>query len=335
LKRTERVMWRDAFVVLVAMISLSACRRDAGPQDISGTGTVEAVEVTIGNKIPGQVLQVVPREGVLVKVGDVVARIDHADLDLELERSRAGVRAAEAQLTLLRRGPRKQEIRRAEQMVEQARAALDNARTTYRRAQDLLARKVVPQSNVDNARAQVDVLQAQHNASQEALSVLRAGSRLEQLHMAEANLDQAEMLVRILEKKIADCTVTSPTAGRVVARFLEPGELAGTGTPIVRVADLSGVWIMIYVSETELGRVRVDGQAEIRVDSFPDKAFLGKVTYVSPQEEFTPKNIQTKDERVRMVFGVKVEAQNPDESLKPGMPADVVLLDTRPEGGGK
>jgi HlyD family secretion protein len=328
-------MWRDAFVVLVAMISLSACRRDAGPQDISGTGTVEAVEVTIGNKIPGQVLQVVPREGVLVKVGDVVARIDHADLDLELERSRAGVRAAEAQLTLLRRGPRKQEIRRAEQMVEQARAALDNARTTYRRAQDLLARKVVPQSNVDNARAQVDVLQAQHNASQEALSVLRAGSRLEQLHMAEANLDQAEMLVRILEKKIADCTVTSPTAGRVVARFLEPGELAGTGTPIVRVADLSGVWIMIYVSETELGRVRVDGQAEIRVDSFPDKAFLGKVTYVSPQEEFTPKNIQTKDERVRMVFGVKVEAQNPDESLKPGMPADVVLLDTRPEGGGK
>jgi HlyD family secretion protein len=119
----------------------------------------------------------------------------------------------------------------------------------------------------------------------------------------------------------------------VVARFLEPGELAGTGMPIVRVADLSEVWIMIYVSETELGRVRVDGQAEIRVDSFPGKPFSGKVTYISPQGEFTPKNIQTKDERVRMVFGVKVEAKNPGESLKPGMPADVVLLDTRPEGG--
>jgi len=320
--------------VLLVVFSLAACERDKGPQDISGTGTVEAVEVTIGNKIPGQVLQVVPREGDLVKLGDVVARIDHEDLDLELQRARAGVRGAEAQLTLLRRGPRKQEIRRAEQMVEQARAALDNARTTYRRAQDLLARKVVPQSSVDNARAQVDVLQAQHNAAQEALSVLRAGSRLEQLHMAEANLEQAETLVSILQKRIADCTVKSPTAGRVVARFLEPGELAGTGTPIVRVADLSQVWIMIYVSETELGRVRVDGEAEIRVDSFPDKAFPGKVTYISPQEEFTPKNIQTKDERVRMVFGVKVEAPNPEESLKPGMPADVVLPGTKPEGSG-
>jgi HlyD family secretion protein len=320
-------------VILLVVFSFTACQRESGPQDISGTGTVEAVEVTIGNKIPGQVLQVIPREGDLVKVGDVVARIEHEDLDLELQRARAGVRAAEAQLTLLRRGPRKQEIRRGEQMVEQARAALDNARTTYRRAQDLLARKVVPQSNVDNARAQVDVLQARHNAAQEALSVLRAGSRLEQLHMAEANLEQAEMLVRILEKKIQDCTVKSPTTGRVVARFLEPGELAGTGMPIIRVADLSEVWIMIYVSETELGRVRVDGPAEIRVDSFPSKTFPGKVTYISPQEEFTPKNIQTKDERVRMVFGVKVEAKNPDESLKPGMPADVVLQDTKPEGG--
>lgn len=320
-------------VVFLVVISFIACQREKGPEDISGTGTVEAVEVTIGNKIPGQVLQVIPREGDLVKVGDVVARIDHEDLDLELQRARAGVRAAEAQLTLLRRGPRKQEIRRAEQMVEQARAAMDNARTTYRRAQDLLARKVIPQSNVDNARAQVDVLQAQHNAAQEALSVLRAGSRLEQLHMAEANLEQAETLVMILEKKIADCTVKSPTTGRVVARFLEPGELAGTGMPILRVADLSQVWIMIYVSETELGRVRVDGPAEIRVDSFPGKPFSGKVTYISPQEEFTPKNIQTKDERVRMVFGVKVEAPNPDESLKPGMPADVVLLDTKPEVG--
>ena len=326
-------MLRTAIVVLLILFSPAACKRERGPRDISGTGTVEAVEVTIGNKIPGQVLEVIPREGNLVKAGDVVAQIDHADLDLELERARAGVRAATAQLTLLRRGPRKQEVRRAEQMVAQAKAALDNARTSLGRARDLLNKKVVPQSKVDQAQAQVDVLQAQYNAAQEALSALRAGSRLEQLHMAEANLEQAEMLVRILEKKIEDCTVKSPTTGRVVARFLEPGELAGTGMPIVRVADLSEVWIMIYVSETELGRVRVDGEAEIRVDSFPGKTFSGKVTYISPQEEFTPKNIQTKDERVRMVFGVKVEAENPDESLKPGMPADVVLLETKPEGG--
>ena len=318
---------------LLVVFSLVACQREKGPQDISGTGTVEAVEVTIGNKIPGQVLEVIPREGNLVKAGDVVARIDHADLDLELERARAGVRAATAQLTLLRRGPRKQEVRRAEQMVAQAKAALENARTNYQRAQELLNKKVLPQSKVDQARAQVDGLQAQHSAAQEGLSALRAGSRLEQLHMAEANLEGAEILVRILQKKIEDCTVKSPTTGRVVARFLEPGELAGMGMPIVRVADLSEVWIMIYVSETELGRVRVDGPAEIRVDSFPQKAFSGKVTYISPQEEFTPKNIQTKDERVRMVFGVKVEAPNPDESLKPGMPADVVLPNTRPEGG--
>ena len=93
-------------LVLLVVFSLAACQREKGPQDISGTGTVEAIEVTIGNKIPGQVLEVIPREGKLVNVGDVVARIDHDDLDLELERARAGVRAAEAQLTLLRRGPR-------------------------------------------------------------------------------------------------------------------------------------------------------------------------------------------------------------------------------------
>jgi HlyD family secretion protein len=131
--------------------------------------------------------------------------------------------------------------------------------------------------------------------------------------------------VALLEKRVADSRVVAPSAGRVAAKYIEPGELVSPGAPLLRLSDHGRVWIMIYVPETELPRIRLGQAAAIRVDAFPGRELPGSVTFISTQAEFTPKNVQTREERSQLVFAVKVEADNPGEVLKPGLPADVLL----------
>ncbi len=138
------------------------------------------------------------------------------------------------------------------------------------------------------------------------------------MQRAAADLDLAEL-------DLARCQLFSPAAGRVLSKSREPGEMVQPGTPIVTLGDLSRPWVNVYVGERDLGKVHLGMPAQVTVDSFPNRPFNGKVTFVSDRAEFTPKNIQTPDERVKLVYRVKVEVETRDEALKPGMPADAVL----------
>ena len=152
-----------------------------------------------------------------------------------------------------------------------------------------------------------------------------AWSRQEEIDAARARRDQTKAQVASLQKKVNDCSVTSPISGTIIKRYVEQGELAGEGTALYRISDLSSMDITIYVSESDLPKIKLNQKAVVNIDAFQNRGFDGKVIFISSIAEFTPKNIQTKDERTKLVFSVKVKVPNPDGILKAGVPADVIL----------
>jgi HlyD family secretion protein len=232
---------------------------------------------------------------------------------------------ARAQLVLLRNGARREDIEQAEAALRQADASLKVAEADALRMRELARSGSVTPKQREDAEARLTVTQAQRAAAAEALSKVRRLARPEEIQAAEARLAQAQAAVDLLEKSIADCTISAPAGGVVTHKAVEAGEFVTPGATIVTLSELDSVYVMIFVTEKELGRVRLGDAADVRIDAFPDRAFPGRITYISPEAEFTPKNIQTKEDRVKLVFGVKVEIENKEGLLKPGLPADASI----------
>jgi membrane fusion protein YbhG len=311
--------------LLVPVVALGACSGDQTGNLISASGTIETVEVSVAAKVAGQVEVLAVDEGSRVAPGDTLAVIDHATLDIQLRQAEAGVRLAEAQLALLVKGARSEDIRQAEAALEQAEAALKTAQDDARRMRELARTGSVTPKQAEDAEARLTVASAQRTAALEALAKVRRLTRPEEIQAAEARLAQAQAAADLLRKTIADCTIAAPTSGIVTHKAVERGELVAPGSAVVTLAELDNVYVMIYLTEKDMGRVRLGDPADVAIDAFPGRAFPGKVTYISPEAEFTPKNVQTKEDRVKLVFGVKVEIENRDGLLKPGLPADATL----------
>ncbi len=307
------------------VLAMAACR-DQGPRDaISASGTIEAVTVHVAAKVSGEVRELLVEEGARVEAGDRLAVIDHDLLDIQLRQARAGADLARAQLELLKSGARREDVQQAEQALKQAEASLKVAADDARRMRELYEGGSVSMKLRDDAEARLIVSRAQRDAAVEALNKLRRLARPEEILAAEARLAQSLAAVDLLERTITDCTIAAPVAGVVTRKGLEAGELATPGATVVTIARLDSVHVMIYVTAQELGRVRLGDAVEVRIDSFPGRAFPGRVTYISPEAEFTPKNVQTRQDRVKLVFGVKVGIENREGLLKPGLPADAVI----------
>jgi HlyD family secretion protein len=309
----------------ILIIAASACSGNGAGNVISASGTIEAVEVNIAAKIGGELRELVVEEGARVKPGDKLAVIDHGSLDIQLRQAQAGVDLARAQLVLLRNGARREDIEQAEAALRQADASLKVAEADALRMRELARSGSVTPKQREDAEARLTVTQAQRAAAAEALSKVRRLARPEEIQAAEARLAQAQAAVDLLEKSIADCTISAPAGGVVTHKAVEAGEFVTPGATIVTLSELDSVYVMIFVTEKELGRVRLGDAADVRIDAFPDRAFPGRITYISPEAEFTPKNIQTKEDRVKLVFGVKVEIENKEGLLKPGLPADASI----------
>jgi membrane fusion protein YbhG len=316
-----------ARTIALGLLALAgaACTGKNARDTISASGTIEAVEVNVASKVPGQLLELAVEEGARVKTGDRLASIDHAALDIQLRQAEAGVELADAQLSLLVKGARSEDIRQAEAALKQADASFSIADEDARRMRELVKTESVTTKQRDDAEARLTVAAAQRNAATEALSKVRRLARPEEIRAAEARLAQARAAADLLRKTISDCEITAPAAGIVTHKAVEAGELVNPGQTIVTISELDSVYVMIYVTDKDLGRVKLGGAAEVAIDTFPGKAFPGKITYISPEAEFTPKNIQTKEDRVKLVFGVKVEIENRDGLLKPGLPADALI----------
>jgi len=313
-----------ASVLLAAAILLS-CQNSKDRSVISASGTIEAIEVNVASKTSGQVEKMLVDEGSQVKIGDNLAVIDSSSLAIQLAQAQAGVDLAEAQLQLLVKGARIEDIRQAEEAIKQAEANLKIAQDDRDRFRDLFAKQSATAKQNQDAEARYTVARAQYEAARQALEKWKKYARPEEIKSARARLDQAVASRDLLKKAISDSTITSPTAGIVTNKAIEQGEFVGPGTTLLTIADLSEVHLDIYVTEIELGKIRLGQEAEVTIDSYPGRAFKGTVSFISPEAEFTPKNVQTKEERVKLVFRVKIQVPNPENILKPGMPADALL----------
>jgi len=318
-------MKTKTLVLSVVLLGLLSCSQHGVKDAISASGTIEAVEVNVASKVAGQLEERAVDEGARVKSGDKLAVIDHASLDIQLRQAEAGVDLARAQLVLLRNGARREDIQQAEAALKQADAPVTVAQDDARRMRELVKTGSVTPKQKEDAEARLTVALAQRDGAAEALKKIRTLARPEEIQAAEARLAQAQAAADLLKKTIADCTITAPVGGIVTHKALEAGELVTQGATIVTLSELDSVYVMIYVTEKEMGRVRLGDAVEVKIDAFPDRAFPGKVTYISPEAEFTPKNIQTTEDRVKLVFGVKVEIENREGLLKPGLPADAVI----------
>jgi len=299
--------------IMVAMFCagfLIGCNTHDG-ETISATGTIEATEVTLSAQAGGQIKRVIADEGDIVQIGDTLLIIDNTDWVYQLEQARGGYEMAEAQFRLALKGAREEDVIQAE-------ANYSNAKDDLKRMEELYRVKSVSEKQVDDSRTRFIV-------SQQMWEKMKRGSRQEEIDAARGRRDQTKAQMASLQKKVNDCVVTAQVAGTVTKRFVEQGELASTGMSLYRISNLSSMEITIYVSESDLPKVKLNQKAIINIDAFQNKDYEGKVTFISSTAEFTPKNIQTKDERTKLVFSVKVKVPNPDGSLKAGIPADVVL----------
>ena len=290
------------------------------------SGNVEVTEVNLGFKISGRVEQLLSEEGQRIKKGDKLAVLDSAELDSQAAQSRAYLNETTARLEELRAGSRPQEIEQANANTRTAEAELLKAKKDYERYEKLYTNGAVSAQQMDTAKKALDVAASQHRKAIEALSLVREGPRKEDIKAAESRVKQAEAALMVSKERLKDTVIYSPAPGVILRKNIEPGETVASGIPVYTTGDLENPWIKVYVKEDKLGLVKLGQKAEVRVDSYPDKKYEGTITYISSEAEFTPKNVQTQEERVKLVFGVKVSVKNVNDELKPGMPADVRIL---------
>lgn len=310
--------------VVLALI-LCSCNGNNNNQ-INASGNIEATNIVVSSQVSGKVIQILKDEGDKVNKGDTIIIIDPETYKLKLDEAVASKEYAQAQFNLLKKGAREEDIKQAEDNLKQAQVTFNLAETDKKRMESLYQTKSITQKQYDDVLANYEIASARLNSAKENFQKVKNLARPEELNQADANLNKAMANVNLLQKNLNDCFVTSPADGFITKKFIEIGETAGMMSSLFQVANLSSVELVIYVSETELGKVQLGQTAKISVDTFPDKTFDGKVTYISPEAEFTPKNIQTQEERTKLVYAVKIKVDNPDFELKDGMPADASII---------
>jgi len=312
------------YFTLLLLIFVLGCGGN-GENSIEESGTIEATNIIVSSKVAGTIDSIIIDEGTRANAGDTVMIIDHEFYDIQLKQAAAGRDFAKAQLDLMIKGARKEDIQQAEEMLKQTEANFNLAKTNKDRFENLFASKAVTKKQYDEVITGFDIAQAQYNSAKENFAKIKNIARPEEITQARAKYEQADAAVQLIEKNIRDCYVSAPIAGHIVETFVEIGESVTPLTSLLKIADLFVVELVVYVSEKDLGKVKLGQKVEVTTDSYQDKSYEGKVIYISPEAEFTPKNIQTKDERTKLVFAVKIEIANKDLELKAGMPADAVI----------
>jgi len=293
---------------------------------ISLSGNVEVTEINIGFKAPGRVLELLVEEGQKVEKGGRLAVLDSEEIRSHVAQNRAFLKETLTKLRELMAGSRPQEIEQAEANVMHARAELEKAEKDYERARNLFKKGAFSAQQMDSAKKAYDVAISQHRRAIEGLSLLNEGPRKEEIEAAGYRVTQAEAALKASQKRLDDTVIDAPLSGIILRKNVEIGETVAAGVPVYTIGDLENPWIKVYVKEDKLGLVKLGQKAEVTTDSYPGKIYEGTVTYISSEAEFTPKNVQTQEERVKLVFGVEVSVENVNQELKPGMPADVRIL---------
>ena len=338
---------RARWVAAAALAALAACRSTEPSNTIRVSGHVEATEVYVAAEVGGRLVDLRAAEGDLVAAGAVIAHLDTRDIDLQIGRARAERAVADAQLRLLQAGARPQDIRQAQAQVDAAgadaaaaEAELRAAEADFQRFEALLQADAGSRKQRDDARARVDVGRERERGARdriraglEVVSRLQAGAQREEVEAARARVAAADAQLAVLEKMRDDAAVVAPVGGIVTQTLADAGEIVAPRMPLLVVTDLDHAWANLFVPEPLMPRIAL-GQAAAVLTDAGDRV-PGTVTYLSPQAEFTPRNVQTADERSKLVYRIKVAVDNRAGVLKQGMPVDAELtLPAAPEPRG-
>jgi len=311
---------RVKLAVVGVCILAAACGGFRRDRRLVASGHIEAVDVRILTKVRGRILKRPVDEGDAVKAGQLLAVQDTVDTELQLRQAQADRDQAEANLRLKVAGSRKEDVDQLAAQLAATQADLDGAEKELLRQERLVTEGYTTVQTRDDALARRDSLKAELESARQALVRAKAGSRSQEIEAARAELASMDARIAQLKQQIADATIVSPVDGVVTEKIAEPGELLAAGSPVLVVTDLAKPWLTVYVPEPDLGRIRLAAPAEVVTDGGERRS--GKVTFISSKAEFTPKNVQTRDERVKLVYRVKVGLDNADGLFKPGMPAE-------------
>jgi len=318
---------------------------------IQANGRIEGDHVTIASKFEGRVQELLAREGATVDAGQVLVRLDDVQVRSRVEQARRGFEALEAQVQALHTSlavlnlevPLAIEaadagIASARAAVDKARAVEDEARRDVGRMRPLIREQAVSRQQLDQAEAKWSVAkseiavarskltQAVKELAQAELGWKRIRTKESEVAALERQRDQAEAAVAEAESVLADLTIVAPTGGTITTRIVDAGEVVVAGAPLLELVDLDHLYLQVYVPEVLIGKLRLDLPARIYTDAFPDRPFEATVRYIASKAEFTPKEVQTPDERVKLIYAVRLYlAENPDHRLTPGLPADAVI----------
>ena len=322
------------FISILLLISAAAAAAHYFPQWFNSreaekglrlSGNIEAHESLVSFKVPGRISDLPVEEGQAVKAGDLLARLENDDYRQQVAVDEAAAHVRSSQLSLAMAGSRSQDIEAARQSVLDTQADLEQKKKDYARYHALYEKDEVTAFVRDQAATAVTRAQAANLRAQQVYDALAQGTRKEEIAVARANLRQSKEALGVSRLRLDYTTLRAPFDGTVLVRQAERGEVVAPGAPVVTLADLDHVWVRVYVPETDLGRIRWGDSVSVKTDTYPGKTYRGRVSFIASDAEFTPKSVQTRKERVTLVYRVKVEVENPNYELKPGMPADAYI----------
>ena len=298
------------------------------------SGNIEAHESLVSFKVPGRIVELPVEEGQQVEQGAQLARLEDADSRQKVRIDEANVRVRESDLALTVAGTREQEVKAAQQSMIDAQADLDQKKLDNDRARQLFGKDEISAQDRDQAATALKRAEAIFKAAQQRYNEAVEGSRKEDIEIARANLNQANANLGLSRVNLDYAVLHAPSAGVITVRQAELGEVVAPGSPVVTLADLDHVWLRAYIAETDLGSIHWGQEATVTTDTYPGKHYRGHISFISSSAEFTPKSVQTYTERVTLVYRIKIDIDNPNRELKPGMPADAHLDLAAPQPSG-
>ena len=322
----RKVLIPVAVLIIAAIVLKVTVFKGDADADLAASGTVEATEAQLGFQSPGRIAAIRVREGDAVRTGDTLAKLDDAELAARRTQAQAALAAAQALLAELRAGSRSEERVSAQEALRAATSRLEDARREFERSQRLQQAGALSQEQLDRARLQLDLLERQKTQAEQQAQLVETGPRSERIAAQVALVAQAQGAVAQIDAALANAVIIAPFGGVVTVKDREVGETVPAGAPVLTIMNLDDRWVRIYIPENRVGAVRLGQEAAISADTYPERSYRGQVSFIASQAEFTPRNVQTREERVKLVYAVKVRVtQDSTYDLKPGIPADVTL----------
>jgi len=288
-------------------------------------GNVDIRTVNMSFRVGGRLAALNVDEGDTITAGQTLGTLDKAPYENALLQARAGVSVAQAQYELMQAGYRDEEVAQAAAAVKQAQAAYDYAQNFYKRQQGLWGSRALSANDLENARSARDQAQATLKSAQDKLSQYRSGNRPQDIAQAKASLEQAQAQLAQAELDLRDTTLVAPSDGTLMTRAVEPGSMVNAGSTVLTLSLTRPVWVRAYIDETNLGQMQAGRELLLYTDGRPDKPYHGKVGFVSPTAEFTPKTVETPDLRTDLVYRLRIIVTDADDALRQGMPVTVTL----------